>query len=168
MTACVFYDIDPTINEFIDKKSVTFYSKKNKVISVSEYLNDCDEQDKENCKKNISKIVDKFFGKSVIEKPDNTKHEQKETIDISTQFNNSKSYPKMTTEQFFKKLHKDRKRRDNIKLQNNIHNWYRYNRDNIDELFFKGLHTFQDHGVEINYDIKILYDHFVEDLYYKS
>ena len=37
MTACVFYNIDPKINELIDSNEVSFYSK-NSLLTIDEYL----------------------------------------------------------------------------------------------------------------------------------
>ena len=169
MTACVFYDIDPQINKFIDSGDVTFYSKSNNTITINDYIKDC--EDKENSEKTISKLQDKLYPVEKV-KPIEKPVTEKEVTNTSTlnnySFDNSKHYSKMTTEEFFRKLSQDRIRRQNIKRQNKIHNWYRYNKEDIDELFFKGMRTFQDHGVEFTYDIREMYDQFVEQLYYNS
>ena len=166
MTACVFYNIDPKINELIDSNEVSFYSKKNSLLTIDEYLNSC--EDKENSQKNISKLQEKLFP-IITEKPKEAepKKESPKSND-NYSFINDKVYPRLTTEEFFKKLSKDRIKRARIEKQKKIHNWYRYNRENIDELFFKALRTFQDNGVDFQDNIHEMYDHFVEYLYHKS
>ena len=167
MTACVFYDIDTALNKFIDSENVTFYSRGNKTISIEEYLKNC--EDKENSERNISKLINKLYTKEIVEDTKiNDKIPEKESTTALPNTDDYKFYPKMTTEEFFRKLSQDRIKRENIKMRNSIHNWYRYNREDIDELFFKGVRTFQDHGVEFTCDIQEMYDHFVEELFYKE
>ena len=101
MTACVFYDIDPQINKFIDSGDVTFYSKSNNTITINDYIKDC--EDKENSEKTISKLQDKLYPVEKV-KPIEKPVTEKEVTNTSTlnnySFDNSKHYPKMTTEEF--------------------------------------------------------------------
>lgn len=165
MTTSVFDNLDDIIDKYIEAGAVTYYGKPNETISIEKYINEHEEEkDRTESQEQILKLISELFPEKVIipeekEKPDDTQ-KQSEYIDPY------ETYPKLTTEQFFRKMALTRQKRNDIMNARKIHNWYRLYKDDIDELFYNGLATFQDCGIDFSDDIREMYDHFVEEQYY--
>ena len=165
MTTSVFDNLDDIIDKYIEAGAVTYYCKPNETISIEKYINEHEEEkDRTESQERILKIISELFPEKVIipeekEKPDDIQKQ-------SEYINPYESYPKLTTEQFFRKMHLARQKRHDVKNARKIHNWYRLYKDDIDELFFNGLATFEDYGIDFSDNIREMYDHFVEEQYY--
>jgi hypothetical protein len=165
MTTSVFDNLDDIIDKYIEAEAVTYYGKPNETISIEKYITEHEEdKDRAESRALILKLIGELFPEKVIipEKklePDDTQ--------IESVYNDPfDSYPKLTNEQFFRKMQLNRQKRNDIINARKIHNWYRLYKDDIDELFYNGLATFEDNGIDFSNNIREMYDHFVEEQYY--
>ena len=171
MTACVFSNINSKIDSIIENGDAKFYIKPSKFISINDYIKNCD--DTEEAENNIKKLIDKLYSSNdeneinkEIENPVE-KTEEKESIEKEDIYNDKIFVPRLTTEQFFRKLAENERNNQYIKRSRKIHSWYRTYRIELDELFFMTYNSFSDNNIEFSVDKQTMYDDFIEFMYDK-
>ena len=154
MATCVFNGIN--LDKFVDSEDTKFYRVEDEKISLNEFM-----KTSSISQERIDKLIEKLYPTVV---------EAKEIInetEIQQPTNISEIYPKKTFDEMMRDIQLSRQRSLMIKRRQNISNWYRYHKQDIDDMFFRAYNEFNHYNVVFTRNKQIMYNHFVEHLYDK-